>query len=67
MADQEKRAVIQALEEVRRNFQAENYADKNLRDRMRGAHLLGMRLLGVQWPSKGDPIPQDWWKRLRTL
>jgi hypothetical protein len=66
MSNQQRQAVIQALQEVRKRFEAEDYADKNLRDRMRGAHLLAMRLVGVPWPLKGEALRQDWWKALRT-
>ena len=66
MSDLQRQAVIEALEEVRKRFQVENYEDKNLRDRMRGAHLLAMRLLGVPWPVKAETIPQDWWKTIQA-
>jgi hypothetical protein len=62
MSNADRQAVIQALGEVRKQFEREKYTDANLRNRMRGAHLLAMRLLGVPWPSKAQVIPQDWWK-----
>jgi len=59
MTDEELQAVISALQKVRRHPQAEGYADQNLRDRMRGAHLLAMRLAGVPWPVKGEVIQRE--------
>ena len=57
-----REAVKAALEAVCRHFEEEHYAAQNVRVRMRGAHLLAMRLLGVPWPAKGEPIQPDWWK-----
>jgi hypothetical protein len=47
MPEQERQSVIQGLRAVRKHLEEEDYTDENLRVRMRGAHLLAMRLLGV--------------------
>lgn len=53
-------AVRRALEAVEKQMRADGYTEENLQHRMRGAHLLAMRLVGHPWPAKAERIPRNW-------
>ena len=52
-----REAVRSALEAVEKHMLAGGYTGKNLQHRMRGAHLLAMRLMGHPWLPRGSGFP----------